>query len=124
MIFTEGGGNDGVGFAVAIDVAIVVADQLAAGREVQLAVLGVSSSGSTSGDGGAIVQRVFADTAAAGAGIQVGDRIIAVDGTPVDGPPELFAAIVSRRPGASVDIELVRDGETLVVNAVLGGVEA
>jgi serine protease Do len=121
VIFTEGGGNDGIGFAVSIDVAIVVADQLVTGGEVQLAILGVSSSPSTTGDGGAVIQRVLDGTPAAAAGLTVGDRIVAVDDVLVDGPSELFAAIVSNRPGTLVVLDVVRAGSTLEVPAVLGG---
>ena len=123
VIFTESGGNDGIGFAVSIDVAIIVADQITAGRDVQLAVLGVASAPSTSGDAGAVVQRVVGGSPAQEAGVEIGDRIVAVGGSAIDGPQELFAAIITRRPGSTVDVEVVRNGGLLVLTAVLGSVE-
>ena len=123
IIFTEGGGNDGIGFAISIDIAIVVADQIVAGEDVQLAALGVASIPDTSGRGGAIIRDVLKGSAAAGAGFEVGDRIVAIDRTPVSNPGELFAVVVSHRPGASVEIEFVRDGEVLTVSATLTGID-
>ena len=78
VIFTERGGNDGIGFAVSSDVAIIVADQITAGRDVQLAVLGVGSAPSTSGDAGAVVQRVVGGSPAHEAGVKIGYRIVAM----------------------------------------------
>ncbi len=124
IIFTEGGGNDGVGFAIAIDIAIVVADQMVAGGDVQLAALGVASIPDVSGRGGAIIQEVLAGSAASQAGFEVGDRIVAIDGKMVSDPGELFAAVVTHRPGASVEIEFIRDGEGLTAFVTLTGIDA
>jgi serine protease Do len=123
IIFTQGGGNDGVGFAVAIDVAIVVADQIAAGRSVQLAVLGVSSTNSTSGVSGAVVQEVVDGSPAQAAGLAVGDRIISVDGVGVDDPAGLFAAVVSNRPGSTVVLRVFRTDRVITISTVLGAVD-
>ena len=123
IIFTEGGGNDGIGFAIAIDVAIVVAEQIVAGENVQLAALGVASIPDTSGRGGAIIRDVLRESAASRAGFEVGDRIVALDGAPVFDPGELFAAVVSHRPGAAVEIDFIRDGQTLTVSVTLNGID-
>ena len=123
VIFSLGGGNDGIGFAISIDVAIVVADQLVAGGPVQLSVLGVSSIPSTTGDQGAIVREVFDGSPADLVGIEVGDRIVGVDGEPVTDPGKLFASVVTRRPGTEVDVEFVRDGIHSTVRASLVGIE-
>lgn len=122
IIFTEGGGNDGIGFAVAIDVAIVVADQIVAGEDVQLASLGVATIPDTSGDGGALVREILAGSAADEAELQVGDRIVAIDGEPILDPSQLFAAVVTHRPGSSAEIEFTRDGRLVAVSVTLGGI--
>lgn len=123
VIFTRGGGSDGIGFAISIDVAIVVAEQILAGEAVQLASLGVETIPNTTGEGGAVVRQVIPESPADQAGLVVGDRIVAVGGTTVLDPGELFAAIVSSRPGAQVEIGLVRDGRQLQVTAELIGIE-
>jgi len=123
VIFSEGGGNDGIGFAIAIDVGIVVADQLVAGGGVELAALGVGTVPDTSGAGGAIVREVIPGSPAATAGILVGDRIVSVAGAAVLDPGDLFAAVIVHRPGSIVEIEFTRDGHPNTVLATLAGVE-
>jgi putative serine protease PepD len=123
QIFSTSGTSSGVGFAISIDLAAIVADQLVAGEEVRLAFLGVSVGQAAAGAAGALVEEVVAGSAAADAGIEVGDLILAVDGDPVGTTAALRVAVISRRPGERVEIELVRDGEPLTVVAELGTTE-
>jgi S1-C subfamily serine protease len=123
VIFTEGGGNDGIGFAIAIDVAIVVADQLIAGGDVELAALGVATVPDTTGNRGAIVSDLVPNSPAVLAGLSIGDRIISLGGDPVLDPGDLFAAVIAHRPGSSVAIDFTRDGIAFRVRATLTGVE-
>jgi len=123
IIFTQGGGNDGIGFAIAIDMAIVVAEQLVAGGDVHLAALGVATIPNTTGAGGAIVREVAGGSAAKEAGLEVGDRVVAVDGTSVLDPGDLFAEIITHRPGDAVEIEFSRDGQLLTILVELDGIE-
>ncbi len=123
VIFSQGGGNDGIGFAIAIDIAIVVAEQIVAGGDVQLAALGVATIPNTSGDGGAIVREVFDGSAASDAGFQIGDRIVKVDGSSVFDPGDLFAEVVTHRPGEIVEIEFSRGGQSQLISVALDGIE-
>ena len=123
VIFTEGGGNDGIGFAIAIDVAIVVADQLVAGGNVELAALGVATVPDTTGDGGAIVSDIISGSPADLAGLSIGDRIISLDGDPVRDPGDLFAAVITHRPGSTVSIQFTRDATAHRVRVTLAGIE-
>lgn len=123
VIFTQGGGNDGVGFAIAIDVAKVVADQIVDGEEPQLAFLGVSTLPNTDGQGGATIQNVVDGSAAETAGLQVGDIITSVDGEEVSDGSELRARIISKEPGTTVTIGVIRDGRELFLAATLGGTD-
>jgi S1-C subfamily serine protease len=120
QIFSTSGSNSGVGFAVSIDLAAIVAEQLRAGEDVRLAYLGVSVGQASAGAAGALVEEVVAGSAAAAAGIEVGDVIVAVDGEPVSTTAALRVAVISRRPGAPVEIDLLRDGEPQTVTAELG----
>ncbi|MCZ6567020.1 MAG: trypsin-like peptidase domain-containing protein [Actinobacteria bacterium] len=122
IIFTEGGGNDGIGFAVAINVAIVVADQIVAGGDIQLATLGVATIPDTSGNGGAIIREVMAGSAGEEADLQVGDRIVAINGETILDPGQLFAAVVSHRPGSLAEIDFTRDGKLMRTTTTLGGI--
>jgi S1-C subfamily serine protease len=123
QIFSTSGSNSGVGFAVSIDLAAIVAEQLRAGEEVRLAFLGVSVGQAPSGAAGALVEEVVAGSAAEEAGIELGDVIVSVDGEPVSTSAALRVAIISRPPGERVDIEMIRNGEPLTVTAALGATE-
>jgi S1-C subfamily serine protease len=123
VIFTQGGGNDGFGFAIAIDIAIVVAEQLVAGDQVQLASLGVATIPDTTGEGGAIVREIVPRSAADRAGLQVGDHIVTIDRQVVSDPGALFAEIVTHRPGTVVEIEYQRNGESHQATVELTGLE-
>lgn len=120
QIFTNSGGNEGVGFAISIDLAKLVADQIVAGEEVQLAFLGVSTATATDDRAGALVQEVVPGSAAEDAGLEVGDLIIAVDGGMIGSNQDLRGRIISTPPGADIAITVIRNGETLVLNTVLG----
>lgn len=120
QILTRSGASQGVGFAIAIDIAVLVADQLVAGEEVRLARLGVSSTTMTDGVAGALVQEVVEDSAAAAAGLQIGDLIVAIGGRPIRSSGDLRAEIISLSPGTPVTLTVVRDGVEITVRAVLG----
>jgi S1-C subfamily serine protease len=83
--------------------------------------LGVSVEEETeSADGGARVDWVIDDSPAARLGLQAGDIIVSVDGKRVYGPGGLTEAIRSHDPGASVEIEIVRDGQNQALTVELG----
>ncbi|NNK91035.1 MAG: PDZ domain-containing protein [Acidimicrobiia bacterium] len=120
QIFTNSGGNEGVGFAISIDLAVIVADQLVAGEDVGLAFLGVSMTSPANGDSGALIQSVVAGSAAADGGLRVGDLVIAVDGKPIRDGSALRADITTLRPGTTIDVTVVRDGSEVVRTITLG----
>jgi serine protease Do len=80
-------------------------------------LLGVST---TDHGRGALVQVVAADSAAAQIGLQVGDIIASLDGAPVLGPQTLRDLILSRKPGESVTLQVMRADQTLELQADLG----
>jgi S1-C subfamily serine protease len=139
-----GGGSVGVGFAVPIDTARDVANQILDTGEVEHAFLGISGADVTpeiadalnlSVDEGALVQRVVADGPADQAGIQAGDQqvavagqqlvaggdvITAVDGKPVTGMDDVIAAVNTKQAGDEVTLQIERDGESQEVTVELG----
>ena len=120
LIFTESGDNAGVGFAISIDLAIIIADQIVAGVEPQVALLGVSTGPPADGSAGALVDTVGPGTAAEAAGIEVGDVVIAVNGTNTRGSSDLRAQIIDLAPGSDVEITVLRNGEEVALSATLG----
>lgn len=115
-----GGGNIGVGFATPIEVAIWIAEELRAGREVRFGFLGITGYTPPLGEPGAIVASVTPGGPAEAAGMLVNDRIVAFDGQPVGSMNELTVAVRLRAPGTEVTVEVVRDGQLIRLFVPLG----
>lgn len=118
-----------VGFAIAIDHAKPILEELQAGRAARQAFLGVESVDLTPAivreqdldvDEGAYIRRVVPDSAAEGAGLRVGDVIVAIDGEPVDAGADVAAEIRAHRPGDEITLTYVRDGRERKVTVELG----
>ncbi len=108
-----------IGFAISIDHAKSMIDQLRNGQVPAHALLGVATEPSEDGNGAAVVT-IDPGSAAASAGLQPGDVITKVDSTAVGGPDDLGAAIGRHQPGDKVDVTFVRDGATNTVHVTLG----
>ncbi|WP_448642722.1 S1C family serine protease [Geodermatophilus sp. URMC 63] len=119
-IASLGGGSVGLGFAIPIDTARDVAEQLIATGSAVHASLGVSTRSVTDGTrDGALVLNVEPGSAAADAGVQEQDVVIAVDDRPVGSSEELVVAVDAHEPGDVVTLELIRDGASTTVQATL-----
>ncbi len=115
-----GGGNIGVGFATPIEVAIWIAEELRAGREVRFGFLGITGYTPPLGEPGAIVASVTPDGPAEAAGMEINDRIISFDGQPVGSMDELTVAVRLRAPGTEVPVEVVRGDQIIRLFIPLG----
>ena len=132
-ILSRSGGNIGIGFAIPVNMARSVMEQLIRYGAVKRGQLGVSmytvtpdiahSLGLTSASG-ALVSQVVEGSPADRAGIRTGDVITAVNGQPVKSNSELRNTIGLRRVGDKVEIGLVRDGKPLKVTAVIADTAA
>jgi S1-C subfamily serine protease len=119
-IASLGGGSVGLGFAIPIDSARDIAEQLInTGRAVH-AALGVNARSVTDGTrDGALVVNVEPGSGAAAAGIREQDVIIAVADEPVGSSEELVVAVDAHEPGETVRIELVRGGSSTTLDVTL-----
>lgn len=120
LIFTESGSSAGVGFAISIDLAEIVADQIVQGVEPQIALLGVSTTVAPNGGRGALVDSVSPGSAAESAGLQPGDIVLDLDDLAIRGSNDLRAGIIDRAPGSEVVIGVLRNGESVDLTATLG----
>ena len=127
-ILSRSGGNIGIGFAIPVNMARSVMEQLIRYGSVKRGQLGVSmytvtpdiahSLGLPSAVG-ALVSQVVEGSPAAQAGIRTGDVITSVNGQPVKSNSELRNTIGLLRVGDKVEIGLLRDGKPLRVTAVI-----
>jgi S1-C subfamily serine protease len=135
----QSGGNVGIGFAVPIDTAEEIAQQLIETGEVQHAFVGISGADLTpaiadvlnlDAEAGALVQSVVPDSPADEAGIEAGDAMVtvdgqriraggdlitAVDGDPVSGMDDVIAAVDAKKPGDSIELTLLHGGDQRTV---------
>jgi putative serine protease PepD len=114
------GGSIGLGFAIPIDQAKRIADELQSKGTATKAVLGVASEDAP---GGATLTQVADDSAAAKAGLQVGDVVTQVGTTRITGTQSLLATVRSAAPGSQIDVTYTRDGKATTVTVTLGSAD-
>ena len=112
--------NAGIGFAMPIRTVADVASRIVNGEPLEPGFLGVEGTEPAGGEVGVEIADVTAGSAAADAGLQVGDIVTSVDGAPVTAFQELAGLIQTSFPGDEVVLVLIRDGESLSITAVLG----
>ncbi len=111
--------NFGVGFAVPIDTAVRVAERILEGDPLEAGFLGVAGA-PVAGESGVVVTEVTVGSGAEAAGLMVGDRVISLNAAPVTSLLELAGLVQSSFVGDVVEMEVIRDGETIVLSATLG----
>jgi serine protease Do len=123
------GGNEGIGFAIPINMARQVMDQIVAHGKVVRGYMGVYIQSLTpelakqfglSQGGGVLVGDVTPDTPASRAGLKKGDVILELNGQPVTDHNQLSLRVSQTDPGATVRLKIWRDGKTQDVNVTLG----
>ena len=124
-----GGGNQGVGFAIPINMARSVMDQIVGHGKVVRGYLGLYPQDVTPAlarqfglnkPGGALVSGLKPDAPAAKAGLRDGDVILAVNGQSVESANDLRLRISQTAPGTSVKLQVSREGKIQDVNVTLG----
>jgi Do/DeqQ family serine protease len=127
-ILSGGGGNQGVGFAIPINMARNIMEQILEHGKVVRGQLGVvvqpvdpdmaKALGRSSG-GGALVADVAPNGPAAKAGIERGDLILEFNGQEIQGPQDLSVRASQTSPGTTVHLKVFRNGQTRDVAVTL-----
>ncbi len=129
LITSSSGSYSGVGFAIPVNYAINLAQQIIDGKTPSHAQMGISTVSVTSQiaqrynlstDSGAYVSAVAEDSGAAKAGIEEGDIITKLDDSQITSSTELVLAVRSHKAGDTITITLNRDGEEKTVEVTLG----
>ncbi len=128
-IFSSSGGSHGIGFAVPIQLAREVMQQLVEHGRVIRGWLGITGQGLTpelaesielAYRPGILVSGVLEDGPGDQAGLRAGDLIVALDGKPITDAPSALREIAARPPGTPVTIQLIRDQAEQEQIAVVG----
>ena len=128
-IISRTGGNVGIGFAIPVNMARAIMDQLVATGTVHRGLLGVKIQDVTPdiaatfelpSNSGALVYEINADSAAEKAGIRIGDVVVSINGTRLHDSGSLRNAIGLLPPGEKITVGLLRDGKEQTLTAVLG----
>lgn len=129
LIASTSGSSSGVGFAIPVDYAMKIAEQIIAGQTPSHAQLGVSLTTVNSSvaarynlpvSEGAYVTRVTSNSGASKAGIAEGDIITKVGDSKVTSASDLIIAVRSHNPGDTVSVTFNRSGSEQTVDVVLG----
>ncbi len=143
QIESRSAGNVGIGFAVPIDTAREIGQELIAEGEVHHAFVGITGSDLTAEiadalnldrESGVLIQAITPDSPADQAGLEIGkltaeiggqriraggDLIISVDGNDVSGMDDVISAVNGKQPGDELKLGIVRDGEEKSVTLTL-----
>jgi S1-C subfamily serine protease len=119
-ILSRGGGSEGIGFAIPVDLAQRVIASLEKSGRVARGWLGVSTQATPASQPGAMVIGVQRGGAAHKAGIAPGDFIVKLGDHAIENPDDLAGAILELEPGARVPVDVIRDGKHQTLDVELG----
>ena len=133
QIYSRTGGYQGLSFAIPIDVAMSVQDQIVKHGKVQRGRLGISiqevnqslaESFGLSKPSGALISSVEPDSPAAKAGLEAGDVILSVNGKDIQSSNELPPVIAGITPGDSAKLKVWRKNASKEIDVKVGGAKA
>jgi serine protease Do len=133
QIYSNSGGYQGVSFAIPINLAVQIKDQIVKtgkvahsrlGVEVQTLDQSLANSFKLPNPNGALVAKVEPDSAAAKAGIKVGDVILKFNGDTIVDAGQLAQHVGVVAPGAKASLEIWRGGKSIELSTIIGNATA
>lgn len=127
-ILGPNGGNIGIGFAIPVNMALAIVDQLIEHGSVQRGRLGVGIQDLTPdlarafklrGKRGAVIAQVEPGSPADDAGLQAGDVVTAVNGRKVQNAAQMRNAVGLLRAGSEISLDVLRDGKNRRIKATI-----
>lgn len=127
-IFSRNGGNVGIGFAIPIDMAVQIAEQLISDGKISRGYLGIAMEPLTAEladalgveDRGVVVNEVMAGSPAARAGFKAGDVIVSCQDERIDNPGALRLTVASHAPDSKLTFKVLRGDKKIDLKVKLG----
>ena len=128
-IYSDSGQSGGIGFAVPVNKAIDVSEQLIANGTVThpfIGIIGVTvtpelaASDKLTVEEGALAEEIAPGSGSQKAGVKAGDVVVAVDGASVRSMNDLILLVRRHKAGEVVKIKVLRDGKPLELNVTVG----
>lgn len=126
QIFSQSGGNIGIGFAIPAEEAKPIIDKLMRGVKIERGYLGVTLGGPVDGDAaaalgipknqGELIAGVQPDGPAAKGGLRAGDVVVRVNGEAVNPDNTLSYLVANVQPGQTARLDVLRNGRPATVN--------
>lgn len=133
QIFSTSGGFMGLSFAIPIDLAVQIKDELMKSGKVSRGRLGVlmqaltpklAQSFDLKETKGALIAQIEKNGPADKAGLQEGDIVIEYDGKPIEEIRDLSLAVASTKPGTKVPVKVIRNGKNKDLSIIIGEMPA
>jgi serine protease Do len=127
-ILSRSGMNAGIGFAIPINMALHVVEDLIDDGQVQRGYLGIQIQDVDEDQakalglkdiGGALVKTVMGGSPGSKSGLEVGDVVIGINGQRIETSGKLRLVVSNYRPGTEISMDVVRDGKPLTLKAKL-----
>jgi serine protease Do len=122
MIASQSGGSVGIGFAIPINDAKKIVEELKTNGKIRRAWLGIGLDGITEEDikelklidsKGAVVKQIMEGSPASKSGIQIQDVIVKLDSKDIETPEDVISYVRESKIGKKIDIKLLRAGQTV-----------
>lgn len=122
LLYSRGGGSEGVGFAIPLDRAVRVLDEIIQHGQALHGAFGVALfvDPDPGASGGPIVSYVERGSQAHDAGLRFGDQILAVNGRTVRTQKEFVGEVLTSEPGSPLSLRIWRNGAVRVLETTTG----